>query len=214
MGWRFPLRFGARKKDQDAIHAGMLNYLSTWFDVDSDTELYAETRVDALAVSWIWSCNRRAVNQAKPRSMLESLPEWEEICTLRPAVGDTDVERRARVASKLRGQHGNNMQDLASAAEEELGVYYVTYAIVDPDSEVTYWPGLNPGPPGYEFSSNRATLGIQMSRDDLDDDAFLRRRAHLIKTLDEQRPAWLTFVVGVSGGFLAGVGVVGQTVLA
>jgi hypothetical protein len=213
MSWPFPFRFGARDKTKDQEHRAILEYLSRWFDVDSTTALYAETRADAASIRTIWTTNRRIANQAQPKRMMEWLPEWESITKLRPSVDDTDVERRARMASKLKGQGGNSITNMAAAAEEELGVYYDGFALVDPDDWVTYWPGLNPGPPGYEFSSNRATMGFKMTRDDLDDASFVRRRSNLLLTIDQMRPSWMTYVVGVGSGFLAGVGIVGQTVI-
>ena len=214
MGWTWPFRFGARDETQDIEHQAILDALSPGWDISAGTDLYDETMVDALAITMIWLVNKRIGNQNFPRRMLESLPVWEQACDLRPSVDDLDVDRRARVAAKLRGIAGNSLFDLEAAAEEILGNNFDGLVVVDPDNWITYWPGLNPGPPGYEFSSNRATIGIRMIKTGLPEAVFRARRDDVADAIDQMRPAWMTYVIGVGSDFVLNVGVVGQTVIA
>jgi hypothetical protein len=214
MGFKFPRRFGARDDTLDIEHQALLEALRPGFDVSEGTELWDETRVEALALAIIWSVNRRVGNQNNPLKMLENLPKWESACTLRPAVGDTDRARRERLAAKLRGLSGNALQDIAEAAEQALGVHFDAFLEVDPADWITYWPGLNPGPPGYEWASNRATVGIRMTTQGLTDSELVIKRNWLIKIIGDMVPAWMTFVVGVGDEFVCSVGLVGQTVVA
>lgn len=214
MGWRFPLRFGARDKTRDIEHQALLDALKPAFDVGEETEIWAETRVDALAVEMIWRINRRVGNQNFPRRMLENLPPWEQSCGLRPSVDDGDGSRRDRLAAKLRGLRGNSREDLRAAAIEALGVHYGSLWEVDPDDEITYWPNLNPGPPGYEWSSNRATVVFRMTKQQLSDGEFRLKRNWLIEIISQMCPAWETFVVTTSEQFFFSVGIVGQSVIA
>jgi len=214
MGWRFPLRFGARDTALDVEHRALLNQLEPGFDVSEGTGLWIETRADALASVIIWRVNARVANQNNPLRMLENLPSWEESCGLRPSVTDTDVARRRRLAARLRGLGGNALQDIEDTARKALGVNFVAFLLVAVDDEITYWPGLNPGPPGFEWSSNRATVGIQISRQQLTDGELRVKRDSLIQDIDRMRPAWMTYVIGTDDTFICGVGIIGQSVLA
>jgi hypothetical protein len=214
MAWRFPIQFGGPDRTHDIEHQALLDAMRLAFDTAEDTEFWIETRVDAWAVAMIWSINRRIANQNVPTRMYENLPKWEEACGLRPAVDDLDVDRRARLAAKLRGLGSNTLEGMADAAEKALGINFEAFDIVDPDDWITYWPGLNPGPPGYEFSSNRATVGIQMNRIQLSEAEFRKKRNWVIEIMNQLVPCWETFVVGTDDEFLCGVGIVGQTVLA
>jgi hypothetical protein len=213
MGWRFPLRFGGRDTTLEAEHQALLDALAPGWDTSAGTELREEAFVDALAVTMVWRINRRVANQLNPLKMLENLPVWETACSLRPTGTDTDPARRATLSAKLRGLTGNSVADLTAATESALGEAFDAVVTVDPDDWVTYWPGLNPGPPGYEFASNRATIGVRMLKDRLTEGEFRRLRAKLIDLLDQMRPAWMTFVTGVGSGWVCNVGVVGQTVI-
>ncbi len=213
MAWRFPLRLGAPDTTHEVEHRALLDYLRQAFDVDSSTELWAETWVDAWAIAMIWRINRRIANQNFPLRMMENLPKWEEACTLRPAFGDLDVERRRRLAAKLRGLSGNTIDDLEAAASQAMGVNFDALILVDPDDEIAYWPGLNPGPPGYEWSSNRATIGIRVQQGSLTHAEYIKKIGYLIDTMINLVPAWQTFVIGEGSQFIVDVGIVGQTVL-
>ena len=43
------------------------------------------------------------------------------------------------------------------------GAIFVALRVVQPANEITYWPGAYPGPPGFEWSSNRCKIGMELS---------------------------------------------------
>lgn len=91
------------------------------------------------------------------------------------------------------------------------GATFIGFAFVPNNSVTEYVPGINPGPPGLEEWTNRFTVAVHL-RPDVSVDAVLIRR--LEEALRTQAPAWMSFVVGTfEGGFMAGVGVVGRTLL-
>jgi hypothetical protein len=94
-----------------------------------------------------------------------------------------------------------------------LRAAFVEVVTVDPANVVAYWPGGIPGPPGFEWYSNRAVVGVRVSKAGLTDAQFFAKRAAVVQALDALLPAWMTYVVGVGSEFVVGQGVVGQTLL-
>lgn len=214
MGWRFPFRFGARDRTREVEHRALLDALRDAFDVDSGTEIYAETHADALAIELIWRIVRRVGKQNDPRKMLENLPKWERACTLRPSALDADITRRQRLAAKLRGLSGNSLSDQEAAAAEALGNLFEAMVLVDPDDLITYWPGLNPGPPGYEWTSSRAVVGFKFTETALTANELEVILGWAMQILADLVPSWQTFVFGSGDGFICSEGLIGITVLA
>lgn len=214
---RFPLRFGGPDRTLDQEHQALLDALAPGWDTDVDTEFWVETRADAFAVSLIWAINRRVGNQAFPLRMLDDLESWESATGLRPTPVDPLPERRAVLAAKLRGVANNAINDIESACETALGINYEALVQVDADDWISYWPGVNPGPPGYEFSSNRAHVCIHCNKVQLNEAQFRAKRANLIEILTHMLPAWMTFTIGVGSGagttHVCNVGIVGQTII-
>jgi len=213
MTWTLPIRIGAKDDTLDIEHGALLDSMRRYLDVSEGTEIFDETRADARAVEMIWRVNRRVGKQNFPLSMYENLPKWEEACTIKPAIGTPDIERRNRLAGKLRGLGGNDVQGMFDAAELIAGKNFTAGRRVDPSDIVSYWPGINPGPPGYEWSSNYATIGIQLNKSGLLESEFLDLRNKVIETIDELRPSWQTYVIGTDDTFLLGVGIVNQSVV-
>jgi len=216
---RFPLKFGGHNDTQDVEHQALLDALAPGWDVEVDTELWIETRVDALALTMMWVINRRAGNQAIPKRMQEALADWETATNLRPLANDTLRARRNALAAKLRGIVANTISDIEAACVAALGDNFVALVQVAEADWVTYWPGINPGPPGYEFSSNRAHICIHCNRDRdrPSDSAFEALRSKLIQTLLHMVPAWMRFTIGFGDGVgtthVCNVGIVGATII-
>lgn len=99
--------------------------------------------------------------------MLEALTDWEQVLKLNPSVDDSDQERRARVAAKLRGLINNALPDIEATAKKALGVNFGAVVLVDPANHYVYSPANVPGPPGFEWSSSRAVVGIRMTQSGL-----------------------------------------------
>lgn len=212
----FPRRFGGGKRYHEVELEALLDALAPGWDTAEDSPFYAETYAAALGVATIWTVNARTRNQMIPERMLDGLTTWEEACRLRPAPTDTVQARRRAVAAKLRGLAGNTLGDIYDACSTLLGAAFDSI-VTDPEaSAITYWPGINPGPPGYEWSSTRARIAVRMRKDLLTDAEFKARRAQLVPMLDALIPDWMTFTVGVGSlgsQFIVNQGIVGQTII-
>jgi hypothetical protein len=216
---RFPWRFGGADKTLDQEHQALLDALAPGWDVSSDTELFAETGADAMAVTMIWVINRRFGNAFIPTRMLDLLESYEQACHLRPKKSDSRRKRRSALSAKLRGLAGHTLDDIAAAAENAAGPSFVALVAPATASIVSYFPGVNPAPPGQEFSSTRATVAIHLNAAGLSDINFRLLVADVENAIDAIKPAWLRVLVGAGDGsndgtgFVVGVGVVGQTVI-
>lgn len=206
----FPLRFGGGQAKKQQAYLAILDALEPGFSAD-DPANQGEAMAAAVAIAIAWAVNKRLTNQAIPTRMLENLTEWEQILKLRPTVEDTDQERRARVAAKVRGFGNNAIADINDAVAKVLGANYEDTLFVDPSNEVTYWPGVNPGPPGFEWASNRAKLSIKMNKNGLSNKQFIALRQSVADLLDALLPSWMTFSIGVGDAFVFNQGLLGQT---
>ena len=209
----FPLRFGGGKKPIEEEHEALLDAYSPGWDVSEDTAKHAEAYAHALAISVIWACNKRLSNQALPLKMQETLSEWESVTRLRPAKTDLEVVRRRRLAAKLRGLAGNTVSDIHDACELLLGAHFDGLHAVDPADEIASWPGINPGPPGYEWSSNRCHIQVQVNKSGLTQTEFRLLMNRLELMLDALLPAWMTYAWHTGSGFIVGTSLLGEAAL-
>ena len=211
----FPFTFGDTSDDAFEVeHTAMLGALAEYgLDATEGTEHEIETYAHALALSMIWDADERLANQAIPEKMLEALTDWEQILKLTPTIDDSDQERRARVAAKLRGLINNALPDIEATAKKVLGVNFAAVVLVDPANQIVYWPGGTPGNPGFEWYSSRAIVGIRMTTTGLNAVQFAAKRAALIQALDSTLPSWMAAATGVGSEFVVNQGIVGQTLL-
>lgn len=178
-----------------------------------------EARAYSAAVSNIWAVDERLRGNDIPMRMLETLPTYEEVLRTRPSPDDSDNARRAVVAAKLRGISGQaTSEDIEEVCRTLLGSAFEGLRVVDATNEFSYWPGMNPGPPGFEWTSNRCVIGIAVRQDSRTDAAWQRVIARLRDTLSTLLPAWEIFEIGTDdGGFIIGdgpeCGIVGVTFL-
>lgn len=214
-GWKnpFPLTFGGGESTKELVRNTILLRLAKILDTDSSTEHYAETAGEAALIALIWSVNKRLANQGIPARMIDNLSVWEESTGLKPAEGDSGPERRAQLEGKLRGQINNAVVDIEDVARKSLGINFVALIMVDPANRISYWPGVNPGPPGYEWSSNQAHIAIQMNKTNLTDQEFIDKRERLHVQLQRLLPSWMTFEIGTGTSFQANIGILGQAIL-
>lgn len=189
------------------------------FDVSEGTVRAAEAYAYAGAIGNIWAVNERLRGNDIPERMLEMLPTYEVILRTRPASEDVDNERRAAVAAKLRGISGQaTSEDIEGVCRALLGPAFEGLRRVEESLEFSYWPGMNPGPPGFEWTSNRATIGIAVRQDARSDGAWQRVIASLRDILNTLLPSWEVYEIGTDdGGFVLGdgpgCGIVGVTFL-
>lgn len=217
----FPFRFGGGKgfkqKEFLALKTSLAGPNRTGYNTD-DPLIDLECEAHALALAAVWKSNQRTANQAIPTRMLEETRRWETIMRLPVAPDDTDQDRRAAVAAKFRGLLGNAMPDIEDVCREVLGPNYVGVNTVADSDQITWWPGVAPGPPGFEWTSNRCTIGVAMTRAGLSDSEVQGKIARLVEKLDAMLPAWMTFQVGVDdsgtgAGFIVDIGIVDLTLL-
>ncbi len=206
----FPFTFGGGESYEETELQALLDAYAPGWDASEDTANYAECQAWAQCIAMIWHANDRLRNEAIASRMLTNVPDWERILRLRPGPRDTDVERRALVASRLRGLAENTITAIRDACETLLGDYFVDLVFAAPADIVAYIPGLNPGPPGFEWSTNRMVLGIKLATGQSTAD-YADRVAALSSVIDSMLPSWMTYSIGTGSGFVVGVGIVGQT---
>lgn len=210
----YPRRYGGGLRPHSVEHAALLDALTDAFDVSTDSDIYIETYAYAVAIAIIWSGNGRTGNQGIPARMFEALSTWEEACRLRPAPSDSIIQRRKRVAAKLRGLAGNDLTSLNDTCEAIAGQNFSRILSVPTASQINYWPGVYPGPPGFEFSSNRLVICVELVRLGLSDSEYTSVQSRVEQTLNGMVPAYMTYVVGdYQGGFTCDVGVCGETLI-
>lgn len=213
-----PFQFGGATRPIETEYNALREALAPnrqGYDVDddlADVGIYAE----AMALAQIWAANRRSANQAIASRLLEELPREEEILGLRPDPKDSAIDRRASVAAKRRGLAGNAMPDIEATCRAVLGANFVAVETVADADQITYWPGLNPGPPGREWSSNRCTIGVRMNTVGLTDNQRDSKISSLTEKLDAMLPSWMTFCIGTGDaddGWICDVGICDLTLL-
>lgn len=209
----FPLTFGGGESTIDVVHEALLDAYAPGWDVSDEGDKTAEAYMQALAVTFIWTANRRMANQAQPLKMIEALTLWEEATRLRPTVNDRPRDRRRRLAAKMRGLVSSTLADIEGACVELLGPNFVALHTTAPEAEIVYWPGQNPGPPGFEWSSNRCAIHVEVSRSGMTSSAFDAAVGELERLLDGMVPAWMTFNWHTGMGFAVGVSSLGEDAL-
>lgn len=207
----WPWTFGGRGEDPEDVAAqAMLDAMAPVLDPTPDTPHEIETRAHAIAIAAIWQASSRMANQAIASKMLEALTMWEELLKLTPSPEDSENARRDVVASRLRGLKNNARPDIEDTARKVLRASFVEVVTPDPDNVVAYWPGGIPGPPGFEWTSTQAIVGIRMSKASMTDAQFYAKRAAVYQAMDALLPSWMKAVVGVGNEFTVNVSIVGQ----
>lgn len=213
-GTPFARPFGAGPSVWQLELAALLDAYAPGWDRSETSQSTAEVHALALGVAIVWAVNRRLEGQRIPARMLETLPRWERACNLRPAPTDTAQARRAAVAARFLGYAGNAPSDIYNVCTKLAGAAFLGLVTVTDSAAITYCPGINPGPPGFEWTSTRATVAVQLQRTGLPDAAYFDLVRKLRNELAILCPAWMTFQVGsAEGGFVPGVGIPGVTLL-
>lgn len=216
----FPRRFGggtrAKTYEERALSRA---FAKDGFDVSRESVKGVEAYAYAGAIAQIWAVNTRLRGADIPARMMETLPTYEEVLRTRPSPQDTDNDRRANVAARLRGISGQaKYEDIEGVCAALLGSAFEGLRNVESADEFSYWPGINPGPPGFEWTSNRAIIGIAVRRGTQSEGAWQRLLSQLRDIIGSLLPGWEVFEVGTDdGGFLVGdgpgAGIVGVTFL-
>jgi hypothetical protein len=209
----FPFRFGGGESTLDVLHEALLDHYAPAWDVDDSTEKNAEAYAQALAVTFVWIANNRMANQGQPLKMIEVLPIWEQACGLRPTRADRAVVRRRRLAARLRGVASNALSDIEDACSNLLGDNFIQIDVTPTQDEMTFWPAELPGPPGFEWCSNRLTVRVRMGKQGLTDSEFDALVGELDRLLDGIWPSWMTYSWYTSRGFHVDVSRLGEEAL-
>ncbi len=212
----YPRRFGGGRRARTFERLALeRSFQRDGFDVSAGTARAAEAYAYGNAIGVIWAVNERLAGAETPSRMLETLPTWEEILRTRPSGEDSDNARRDAVAAKLRGISGQaTVEDIEDVCRTLLGTAFEGLKKVDPTEEYSFWPGVNPGPPGFEWTSNRCCIAIlvrQGARNQAVWDRLMQQLQDLLQTL---LPSWEFFSIGTSdGGFFPDAGLPGITLL-
>ena len=195
------MRFGGGQSYVGNEYSALKAALEDGFDMSDESAKSAEMYGYAAAFGALWACNGRLSNQWQPMKMMEALPAWEEACGLKPSANDLPVNRRRVLAAKRRGYAGNAIPDIEGAVNTLLGSNYGGVYTVDEGDlndqldgdTVVFWPNLDPGPPSYEWYSNRATLYIEIERGTQNDSDFNRLTTELDRLMLQMLPAWMSY---------------------
>lgn len=204
----FPVRFGGGKRPVETEHEALLETYKPVFNVDQGELPWLEAMAEAAVAGMMWAGSLRLANQRTPTKMIDGLRIWEEACGLSPSASDPPVERRAEVAAKFRSYGNNAEPDIRDVCAAMMGSNFVELSWVLTAEDVTYWPGINPGPPGLEWFSRQCIAYIEVTKAGLDQASFDRKVGKLTQALDSFLPAWMTFEIftvdtsGADEGFI------------
>jgi hypothetical protein len=179
-----PLEVGEPICWEEQLRVTLSDAYSPVFDVTDGTIAAIELEAEAACVAMIWAASDRLANQSQALRMIEALPIWEQACGVNPGPRESARERRNALAAKFRGYSGNTESDIRGVCSAAMGSNFVALHHV-PEAEVyAYWPGMNPGPPGFEWMTNRCLVLSQVTKSGLSDDEFLRRVRKMTDTVD------------------------------
>jgi hypothetical protein len=208
-----PWEFGGGESFAESEHLALLEAFAPGWDTSEDTEHWIECFAHGVALGSIWDVNGRLANQGLPLRMLEALTTWEQACSLRPSPKDFDSERRRRVAAKFLGIVSNTFGAIYDACAAVLGSTFVDLLTVAVADVIAFWNGGTPGPPGYEWSSNRVHVQVRVTEAGLTKTEFLDKMSALNNTLDVMIPAWMTFGWSTETDFTVNRSIVGEASL-
>ena len=188
-------------------------YAPGWTSAE-DTQSACECRAMALGLACIWALNKRLEGIMVPQRMLESLETWEQACTIRPTADETLQQRRSAIAARFLGFAGNTASQIYDVCAALAGSQFLGIVTAAPALGTSYSPGVQMGPPGAEYASNRATIGVRLSRTGAVGSDFTDLVRRIKLALNSQCPAWMTFAVGTfEGGATAGAAICGLTLI-
>lgn len=178
---------------------------------DVDSYVYAEHVASARALAYLVGLAERLRNQSDPDRLTDFLSRWEKLVGVRPAPGDTDTDRRARVRAKVEiGGQPPTAQVVRDLCSILLGDVFGSVVHTSSADAVGYIPGgasvsggatLGDGP-WYSTIAHVAIETLQpagMSEAD-----YYEATAELGQYLDDMLPAWTTWDAFLDGDNGAG----------
>lgn len=190
----FPLEFGGGPSNLEIAHQYLLERAAEQgFDTSEEQMLETELYGDAIVLGMILDANERLGLQLNPRAMLENLPVWETAMGLSPTKTASDTFRRDAVLARARAYGENTPVAVYSAAHAVFGAALVSITYPEEADAITYWPGVNPGPPGLEWTSTRMIHKVRVRREGVV--GYQERVDMLASVLDELLPAQDAFTI-------------------
>lgn len=158
----------------------------------------------------------RLVANALPSTSDDALGSWASVLKVRAAPTDGRHDIRQRAAARFLASKGPTRTNEDDSFAGILGdafvkVWRTTGADLATPPTQTYWPGVNPGPTGYDLGggtwlSERAHVVVEVTQPpSMTNSDFLHLvNVEFFRHADELLPAWATFnwAFGVSDGFL------------
>lgn len=180
-----PLEVGEPVCFEEQCRQALLEQYAPVLDVTDGEIAEIEASAEAAIVAMGWAACERLSHQGQALRMIEALPIWEDACGMRPGPRDSATERRQALAAKFRGYQGNRASDIRSACAAAMGNAFVALHYAPEDETYAYWPGINPGPPGHEWMTNRNLILAQVTKAGLGDSEFRRRVNKMVGVVDE-----------------------------
>ena len=209
----FPLQLGGGESTIETLHRALCDRYEPGWDVSDESIKNAEAYAEALCLATVWSCNERLSKQWQPKKATDWLADWEQACDTRPLLSENAVERRSRVATKFRGAAGNTLSDIIDICASVAGDKFIEVVLTQEIDEFSYYPGVNPGPPGLEYCSNRMCLGVRLDTQSLPVGGQDELREKVYRALENVVPSWMRVVVGSDTSFEVGIDLIGATFL-
>lgn len=206
----YPRKLGGGKRPIQVVHEGLLEASDrAGLDVSEGSVEWCESLAQSAIIANGYAAAERAHYYLIPRKMTESLPMWERALGIQPPTGSPSYARRREVESRFRALTNNAEPDIRDVCSRSTGRCYVGVSYVPLGQELTYLPGVNPGPPGLEWSSSQCTVFVTLTNDGVTQEEYVRRESALAQLLDDFLPGWMAFSIdrvdtldGDSGFFL------------
>lgn len=197
----FPKRFGGGRPRAKAILDSLNAGRGTGLDTTSwSSPVYGENVVAARAIAAAWSTNQRLANIWDSRRIVgRTIARWEKIRAITPNYGDSDNQRRARLAA-IEALAGANPTHafLAALLSNALGDVFVSIDYISANNAVIQVPDASypfgvPSMSTSPWSSTIAHILVRVQKPaGMTEGEFYDTAGTAIAILDPVVPAWAT----------------------
>ena len=195
-GWKstFPIRLGGGGHNSvediyESLKANVGDALSTEDETAHDAELKAIARLLSIGDRAL----ERYQRQADFRKVSQLLDRWEDVLAIRSSVNDSLVERRNRVAARLRTNFNATAEGVSRVAAASFYPWTTDVHYTPLSDAVLYWPG-GTTLSGYPWYSTVCHFSVEYRRPQGSSEADVSARRDACEaSLDEYVPAWATF---------------------
>jgi hypothetical protein len=178
------------------------------------TLVHCQNLAKARLIGFGFRMGEQLAANAFPASADDGLDYWVKVLAVPRRPDDQKWQLRQRCAAHYRATTSVNLSVIQGALQELLGDAYVdasfeTGSSMSSPPAITYWPGINPGPVGYDLGggtwlSERCHLWVQVQRPS---NMSLANYYNLINVqgfqlLDRMLPAYCTFTISEGDGFI------------